>query len=80
LRALELSEKKALYRFSKYMLVVLGGLLITYGCWFLISQYLAAPSNPEFWFGIFPAYIGSMMILISIAMKLEWFTDARKFW
>ena len=80
LRPLQQSEKKSLYKFTKVALCVLGAVLIVYGCWYLVSQYLSAPNNPEFWLGIFPAYIGSMMILISLAMKLEWFTDARRFW
>jgi hypothetical protein len=80
LRAVELKKKKALYRFSKTVLLVGGTILIIYGCWFIVSQFLAVPSNPESWFGVFPAYVGAMMILISIAMKLEWFTDARRFW
>ena len=80
MRALELRKKKALYSFTKVVLVVVGVVLVVSGCWYLVSQYLEAPNNPEFWFGLFPAYIGAMMILISIAMKLEWFTDARRFW
>ena len=80
MRALELRKKKALYSFTKVVLVVVGAVLVVSGCWYLLSQYLAAPNNPEFWFGLFPAYIGAMMILISIAMKLDWFTDARRFW
>ena len=80
MRALELNKKKALYSFTKVVLAIVGVALVISGCWYLVSQYLVAPNNPEFWFGLFPAYIGAMMILISIAMKLEWFTDARRFW
>jgi hypothetical protein len=79
-RPLELHEKKALYTFTKAMLIVLGSALLVYGTWFFISRFLGSPHNPEFWFGIFPAYLGCMMILVSIAMKIEWFTDARRFW
>ena len=80
LRPLQQNEKKSLYKFTKVTLYVLGAVLIIYGCWYLVSQFISAPKNPEFWLGMFPAYIGSMMILISLAMKLEWFTDARRFW
>jgi uncharacterized membrane protein YhdT len=80
LRPLELAEKKALYRLTKTVLVVLGLLLIAYGAWFLLSGMFYDPHDVDLWFGIFPVYLGAMMILISLAMKIEWFTDARKFW
>lgn len=80
MRPLELREKRALYRFAKTVLYLCGAALIVYGCWYLVSGLLSTPANSEFLFGIFPAYVGSMMILIAIAMKLEWFTDARRFW
>lgn len=73
-------EKKRIYRFTKNTLLLFGVVLFLYGVWFLISGYIASPDNPSFWFGLFPAYVGFMMILVSIAMKLEWFTDARRFW
>ncbi|MGI0091675.1 MAG: hypothetical protein ACREBS_08200, partial [Nitrososphaerales archaeon] len=73
MRPLDLDEKKTLYNFTKTVLLVSGILLTIYGGWFLVSQFITAPHNPEFWFGLFPGYIGSMMILISLAMKLEWF-------
>lgn len=80
LRDVELKRKKALYSFTKTALVIIGVFLIIYGCYFAISQFFTVPSSPQFWFGVFPAYVGAMMILISMAMKLEWFTNARRFW
>lgn len=80
MRPLELSEKKTLYKFTKAVLIILGLLLLALGAWYLANGLLGAERDPEFWFGIFPAYIGVMMILISLAMRIEWFTDARRFW
>jgi len=71
---------KALYRFTKIVLVITGIFLIAYGAYVLLSGFFLSPGNYQFWIGIFPAYLGSMMILISLAMKVEWFTDARRFW
>jgi len=80
LRPLELGEKETLYKFSKTILILAGVSLIVYGGWYAIDGLLQNPHGAQFWFGIFPAYIGSMMILISLAMRIEWFTDARRFW
>lgn len=80
MRPLSEREKIRIYNFTKMMLLIVGIALIAYGVWFFISEYIAAPDEPIFWFGLLPAYIGSMMILVSVAMRLEWFTDARRFW
>lgn len=80
MRPLNEGEKKRVYNFTKIALLLAGFALLLYGIWYILSQYIASPSNPSFWLGLFPAYIGSMMMLVSIAMKLEWFTDARRFW
>lgn len=80
MRTLSGKEKERIYGFTKKILLLAGTALLLYGIWFLISGFVASPENSSFWFGLFPAYIGSMMILISLAMKLEWFTDARRFW
>jgi hypothetical protein len=80
LRPLKDNEKRALYNLTKAALLVVGLGMTAYGLWFFVSQYLKSPGNSDYWFGIFPAYLGSMMVLISFAMKLEWFTDARRFW
>jgi uncharacterized membrane protein YdcZ (DUF606 family) len=78
LREVELKQKRQLYHLCKTLLMVGGGVLVIYGCYFALSQYVA--KNSLFWFAICPGYVGSMMILISLAMKLEWFTNARRFW
>jgi len=80
LRPLEFAEKKTLYRFSKSILILAGAFLVLYGGWYAVDGFLSSPGSSQFWFGIFPAYVGSMMILISLAMRIEWFTDARRFW
>jgi hypothetical protein len=80
LRPLEFGEKRALYRFTKAILVIAGIFLLILGGWYLAGGLIGGEHSPEFWFGIFPAYIGVMMILISMAMRIEWFTDARRFW
>lgn len=80
MRPLELAEKKALYRFTKSVLAVAGTFLIILGGWYLTSGLLGRDPSGQFWIGIFPAYVGSMMILIALAMRIEWFTDARRFW
>lgn len=78
LREVELKKKRALYRLSKTLLWVAGAVLIIYGCYFGVSHFIE--KKPLFWLAVSPIYLGSMMILISIAMKLEWFTDVRRFW
>jgi hypothetical protein len=80
MRPLELKEKRQLYKFTKVLVIVLGVSLIAYGGWFFAINLFQDPSNLQYWFGIFPAYLGSMLILVSLAMKVEWFTDARRFW
>jgi hypothetical protein len=79
-RPLELSEKKALYRFTKGLLALAGIFLVGLGGWYIANGLLADDRTGQFWIGIFPAYVGAMMILISLAMRIEWFTDARRFW
>ncbi len=80
MRPLNEREKIRVYNFTKMALLLAGVVLLLYGIWYILSEYIASPGNPSFWLGLFPAYIGSMMILVSIAMKLEWFTDVRRFW
>ncbi|HZW57832.1 MAG TPA: hypothetical protein VFF30_16200 [Nitrososphaerales archaeon] len=73
-------EMRRLYRFTKATLLVFGGLLIAYGTWFFLGSLLSNPDDGAFWLGILPIYVGSMMIIISLAMKEDWFTNARKYW
>ena len=75
-----MGEKHALYRFTKAVLIVSGVFLISLGGWYLANGVIGSESSPTFWFALLPAYVGSMLVLISFAMKIEWFTDARKFW
>jgi hypothetical protein len=75
-----LDEKVILYRITKSVLIVSGVLLILLGGYYLSFGVLGAGRSPQFWFGLLPAYMGTMMILLSLAMRIEWFTDARRFW
>ena len=54
--------------------------LAAYGAWFFVDTFLIDPKNAGFWLGMLPIYIGCMMILVSLAMKEDWFTNARKYW
>jgi hypothetical protein len=80
MRPIELQKKRQLYKFTKTLMIALGASLIVYGGWYFATSLVENPSSLQYWFGIFPAYVGSMMILVSLAMKVEWFTDARRFW
>ncbi|MCL4518230.1 MAG: hypothetical protein M1587_03440 [Thaumarchaeota archaeon] len=80
MRPLEQREKESIYKFSKGTLFAAGVFLIAFGAWYFVTYLISDPHNPQYWFGIFPAYLGSMMVLFGFAMKLEWFTDARSFW
>ena len=73
-------EMRRLYRFTRATLVVAGVFLAVYGAWFLVDTFLADPENAGYWLGVLPIYIGCMMILLSFAMKEDWFTNARKYW
>jgi hypothetical protein len=79
MRPLELKEKKALYRLTKTTFAIFGIFLLLLGCWFLTGGLLDARST-IFWLGLLPAYVGSMLLLFSLAMRIEWFTDTRRFW
>lgn len=79
MRPLELEQKRNLYRFTKTVFAVAGGFLIILGGWYFIDGVLISHS-PLFWFGLLPAYVGAMLILVSFAMRIEWFTDTRRFW
>ena len=80
MRPLEQHEKESIYKFSKGTLFATGAFLIAFGVWYFVTSLISDPHNSQYWFGIFPAYLGSMMVLFGFAMKLEWFTDARSFW
>jgi len=73
-------EMQRLYRFTRATLVAAGVFLAAYGAWFFADTFLMDPKDAGFWLGILPIYIGCMMILVSLAMKEDWFTNARKYW
>jgi len=73
-------EMRRLYRFTRATLVGAGVFLAAYGAWFFVSTFLTDSKNAAYWLGILPIYLGCMMILVSLAMKEDWFTNARKYW
>ena len=80
MRALTSDEMTLLYRFTKTAMFVGGAILLGYGVWWLSSPIIFHTSNPIYLFGIFPLYVGVMIILIALAMKEDWFTNARRYW
>jgi|GEM_PF-1738940 cytochrome c biogenesis protein CcdA len=80
MRALSREDKIRLYRFTKTVTFVLGTGLLIYGSWLLVSQRISEPERLSSWFGIFPIYVGAMLVLVGAAMKEDWFTNARKYW
>ena len=79
MRPLELGEKVILYRVTKSALAIAGSFLVILGSYYL-SILAIGDHSPEYWIGLLPAYMGVMLILISLAMRIEWFTDTRRFW
>ena len=73
-------EMRRVYRFTKVALFITGISLFSYGAWFFAYWKLNYPDSSDFWFGIFPMYLGAMSFLIAFAMREDWFTDARKYW
>ena len=70
-----------LYKFTKSSMFALGLGLLGYGAWWISSPFiLRVPAGPLWFFGIFPIYVGAMIILIALAMKEDWFTNARRYW
>jgi hypothetical protein len=80
MRVLTPKEMIRVYHFTKGTLVAAGLFLIGYGGWDIINSFLLSQSGSHGWFGIFPCYVGAMLILISLAMKEDWFTNARRYW
>ena len=81
LRAFTLSEMIFLYKFTKGAMIGGGFALLGYGAWWLASPFLLHLTNDPLWlFGILPTYVGAMFILIALAMKEDWFTNARRYW
>lgn len=69
-----------LYKFARAGMIAGGLFLLGYGSWWLVSPILLHYSNPLYLFGIFPVYVGAMLILIALAMREDWFTNARRYW
>lgn len=81
MRAFTSSEMMQLYRFTKSLMLTGGAILLGYGTWWLASPLILHVTTDTLWlFGIFPIYVGAMLILIAIAMKEDWFTNARRYW
>jgi uncharacterized membrane protein HdeD (DUF308 family) len=69
-----------LYKFTKSSMIVAGFILLAYGTWWLSFPIIRHDITPLYLFGIFPIYVGAMIILIALAMKQDWFTNARRYW
>jgi uncharacterized membrane protein HdeD (DUF308 family) len=80
MRALTSNEMILLYRFTKTAMFAGGVILLGYGGWWLSSPFVFHTNSPIYLFGIFPVYVGAMVILIALAMKEDWFTNARRYW
>jgi uncharacterized membrane protein HdeD (DUF308 family) len=81
MKALTTTEMVMLYKFTKSSMIAGGIFLLGYGAWWLVGPILTqAASNPLWLFGIFPLYVGAMLILVALAMKADWFTNARRYW
>ena len=80
MRAFTSNEMILLYRFTKTAMIAGGVILLGYGAWWLASPFVFHTSDSLYLFGIFPVYVGAMVILIALAMKEDWFTNARRYW
>ena len=80
LRAFTTREMTALYQLTRTFMFGGGLALVGYGSWRLANPLILHVSDPLWLFGIFPAYVGAMLILISLAMKEDWFTNTRRYW
>jgi hypothetical protein len=69
-----------LFRATRIIFITIGFVLIGYGGWDVLSPFLGDANNAMSWFGLFPLYVGSMLLLIALAMKEDWFTNARRYW
>lgn len=66
-----------LYRLTKSGFIIGGIILIVYGSWDFFQPVVGGQLSL---FGIFPIYVGAMLILVAAAMKEDWFTNARRYW
>lgn len=81
MRILTSREMILLYKLTKTAMFLGGIVLLGDGAWWLATPYLLRIASGPLWlFGIFPMYVGSMLILVALAMKEDWFTNARRYW
>jgi uncharacterized membrane protein YvlD (DUF360 family) len=80
MRALTSREMALVFRVTRSCFLGGGALLVVFGLWYIVTPILYHLSNPLLTIGIFPAYIGGMLILVGAAMKEDWFTAARRYW
>jgi len=80
MRALTTKEMTALYRVTRGCLLATGVFLLAGGLWYFATPIIFHLNNPLTALGIFPAYIGGMLIIVGAAMKEDWFTNARRYW
>ncbi len=69
-----------LYKLSRTGAILVGIVLLGYGTWLLVSSRLSDPSSLSSWFGIFPIYLGAMLLIVAAAMREDWFTNVRRYW
>jgi predicted membrane channel-forming protein YqfA (hemolysin III family) len=69
-----------LFRITRTGLLFGGSILAAGGIWYWLGPVVYHVENPLSPLGIFPLYIGGMLILIAAAMKEDWFTNARRYW
>lgn len=70
---------KNLYKISRFIFVATGIILIVYGSSILSHLFLVANAGISL-IGIFPIYVGGMLLIVAAAMKEDWFTNTRKYW
>jgi uncharacterized membrane protein YvlD (DUF360 family) len=80
MRALTTKEMVVLYRATRGCLLVGGAVMLVGGLWYFVTPILFHLNNPLTALGLFPAYIGGMLIIVAAAMKEDWFTNARRYW
>jgi uncharacterized membrane protein HdeD (DUF308 family) len=80
MRSLSTKEMVLVFRVARSCFFGGGSVLLVFGAWYLASPLVYHVDNPVALLGIFPIYIGGMLILVAFAMKEDWFTDARRYW
>ncbi|HKW03936.1 MAG TPA: hypothetical protein VJN71_01435 [Nitrososphaerales archaeon] len=69
-----------MYKISKIIFIATGIILIVYGSSILTSLFSVGTSAQVSLIGIFPIYVGGMLLIVAAAMKEDWFTNARRYW